>query len=412
MIHRLALAFLSVGLTLFSGQALAAVAPPRMPIPVAASPAAQAEPSGNDYGDPAAWLCRPDIANNACDVDLTTTVVAADGTTEVQPFKPDPKAPIDCFYVYPTVSLDPGILATMKAERAERNVVKQQFARLGGVCRLYAPLYRQYTLTALAAAMSGHPLPGSQGPRPRTPFNDVRDAWEWYLDHDNQGRGVVLIGHSQGSGLLIELIKTRIDGKPEQARLVSTILMGANLLVPEGQDVGGDFKSIPLCRAADQTGCAIAFASFRDTSPPPENSLFGRPRAPTPGMAAACVNPAALGGGSGPLKAYFPASSMAIAPSEQPVIVWDKGKTIDTPFVAVPGLLTAACSAGPEFHYLSVHVNADPASPRTSVIPGDVIIGGKIQTNWGLHLIDANLTMGNLVDIVRQQGASWSARHP
>jgi hypothetical protein len=57
-------------------------------------------------------------------------------------------------------------------------------------------------------------------------------------------------------------------------------------------------------------------------------------------------------------------------------------------------------------------VNADPASPRTSVIPGDVIVGGKIQTNWGLHLIDANLTMGNLVDIVRQEGAAWSARHP
>ncbi len=413
MIHRLAPALLSVSLTLFGGQALAAaVAPPRMPIPLAPAPAPLAEPSGNDYGDAGAWLCRPDIANNACDVDLTATVVAADGTTEIQPFKTDPDAPIDCFYVYPTVSLDPGILATMKAERAERNVVKQQFARLGTACRLYAPLYRQYTLTALAAAMSGHPLPGSQGPRPRTPFNDVRDAWEWYLDHDNHGRGVVLVGHSQGSGLLTELIKTRIDGKPDQARLVSAILMGTNLLVPEGQDVGGDFKTIPLCHAADQIGCAIAFASFRETSPPPENSLFGRPRTPAPGMVAACVNPAALSGGPGPLKAYFPASSVAIAPSEQPAIDWDKGKTLETPFVTVPGLLTATCADGPEFHYLSIHVNADPAGPRTSVIPGDVIIGGKIQTNWGLHLIDANLTMGNLVDIVRQQGAAWGARHP
>jgi hypothetical protein len=410
--HRLALAFLSVGQILFSVQALAAIAPPRAPIPVTRPPVTSAEPAGNDYGDPAAWLCRPDIANNACDVDLTATVVAADGTTEVQPFKADPKAPIDCFYVYPTVSLDPGILATMKAERAERNVVKQQFARLGSVCRLYAPLYRQYTLTALAAAMSGHPLPGSTGPRPRTPFNDVRDAWEWYLDHDNHGRGVVLIGHSQGSGLLIELIKTRIDGKAAQARLVSTILMGANLLVPDGKDVGGDFKTIPLCHAADETGCAIAFASFRDTSPPPGNSLFGRPRTPAPGMAAACVNPAALAGGPGPLKAYFPDSTGSIAPSEQPMIVWDKGRTLETPFVAVPGLLTATCAHTPEFHYLSIHVNADPASPRTSVIPGDVIVGGKIQTNWGLHLIDANLTMGNLVDIVRQEGAAWSARHP
>ncbi len=413
MRYRLAPIILSVGLVVCAAQALAAaVAPPRVPIPLTPALAPLAEPPGNDYGDPATWLCRPDIANNACDVDLSATVVAADGTTRVQPYKADPKAPIDCFYVYPTVSLDPGVLATMKAERAERNVVKQQFARLGSACRLYAPLYRQFTLTALAAAMSGHPLPGSAGPRPVTPYHDVRDAWEWYLDHENHGRGVVLIGHSQGSSVLIELIKRRIDGGPEQARLVSAILMGANLLVPEGQDVGADFKSIPLCHAADQLGCAIAFASFRDTSPPPENSLFGRPRTPSPGLVAACVNPAAPSGGPGTLKSYFPSSSLAIAPSEQPTITWDKGKTLETPFVTVPGLLTATCVNTPEFHYLSVHVNADPAGPRTAVIPGDVIIGGKIQTNWGLHLIDANLTMGNLVDIVRAQGAAWSARHP
>ena len=380
----------------------------------APSAGAQSPPPtvANNYSHPDAWLCRPDIHPNACDVDLTATVIDANGSMRIQAFKADPKAPIDCFYVYPTVSLDPGVLATMRAEPAELNVVKQQFARLGASCRLFAPLYRQFTLTALAANMQGHPLPGAAGPRPTTPFDDVRDAWDWYLAHDNHGRGVVLIGHSQGSGVLTELIKRQIDGKPNQAHLVSAILMGTNLVVPQGADVGGDFKTIPLCHAPNQVGCAIAFASFRETNPPPSDSLFGRPRTPLPGMVSACVNPANLGGRAGPLKAYFPAKADSIAPGAAPSVDWVKGKTISTPFVAVPGLLTARCVSSPEFNYLAIHVNADPASPRTSEIAGDVIVGGQILRNWGLHLIDANLTMGNLVDIVRQEGEAWTARHP
>jgi hypothetical protein len=394
-------------------RALAALA---VGLALAAALSADAQPTPqhapNDYADPTNWLCRPDIHPNACDVDLTATVVSADGSTRIQPFKADPHAPIDCFYVYPTVSLDPGVLSTMKAEPAELNVVKQQFARLGASCRLFAPLYRQFTLTALAAAMSGHPLPGAAGPRPVTPYHDVRDAWAWYLAHENHGRGVVLVGHSQGSGVLTELIKREIDGKPDQARLVSAILMGTNLITPQGADVGGDFKTIPLCHSAGQTGCAIAYASFRETSPPPENSLFGRPRTPMPGMASACVDPAALAGGPGSLESYFPARTESIAPGGQAPPPWVKGKSIDTPFVTLPGLLTATCVTTPQFTYLSIHVNADPAGPRTSDLIGDVVIGGEIQKNWGLHLIDANLAMGNLVDVVRREGAAWVAAHP
>ncbi len=373
----------------------------------AAGPDAAAPLAPVDYAKPENWVCWPGATPNACDVDLTASVVRADGSTSVEPFKADPKAPIDCFYVYPTVSTDPGMLAKLAIEPAEQRVVKQQFARFAASCRLFAPVYRQVTLTALFARMSGRPLPPA-GPDARmTPLNDVRAAWLYYLAHENHGRGVVLIGHSQGSGVLTQLIRTDIDGKPDQARIVSAILMGTNLVVPEGKDVGGDFKTVPLCHSATQLGCAIAFASFRETSPPPPDSLFGRPRTPMPGMASACVNPASLGGGSGPLKSYLPAGTESIAPGAQPSPQWVKGKTITTPFVTVPGLLTAACVSTPEFNYLAIHINADPASPRTSEIAGDVIVGGQIQKNWGLHLIDANLTIGNLVDIVRQEGEAW-----
>ncbi len=42
--------------------------------------AAAAEVKPNDYSDDTSWLCRPGRKGDACDVDLTTTVVAADGT--------------------------------------------------------------------------------------------------------------------------------------------------------------------------------------------------------------------------------------------------------------------------------------------------------------------------------------------
>src|SRR5437868_12060573 len=81
------------------------------PTPPAQASAQTAEPpKPNNYGEPANWLCRPgrSAANkDFCDIDLTTTVVAADGTVSREGFKTNPNAPIDCFYVYPTISTDP-----------------------------------------------------------------------------------------------------------------------------------------------------------------------------------------------------------------------------------------------------------------------------------------------------------------
>jgi hypothetical protein len=402
--------------TILASLALAAAHGAWAQAPAASPPAATAAPLPPvDYADKANWVCWPGATLNACDIDLTTTVVAADGSMTVEPFKADPAAPIDCFYVYPTVSIDPGVLANLAVERAEQQVVKHQFARFGASCRLYAPVYRQFTLTALVARMAGRQLPPAPANARDIPYDDVKNAWSYYLAHANGGRGVVLIGHSQGSGVLTQLIKNEIDGKLEQKQLVSAILMGTSLAVPTGRDVGGAFKSVPLCHDAKQLGCVIAYASFRETSPPPPDSFFGRPRTsfggePQAGMAAACVNPANLAGGPGPLHGYFASGSESIVPDAQQPGPWVAGKTVDTPFVSTPGLLTATCVSTPEFNYLSVHINADPASPRSNQLIGDVVIGGQVQKNWGLHLIDANLAMGNLVDIVRQEGAAWVAK--
>ncbi|WP_309090363.1 DUF3089 domain-containing protein [Phenylobacterium sp.] len=374
----------------------------------AGSASAQQAPARNDYADKANWLCYPGKANDACAVDLTTTVINADGSSRVETFKADPKAPIDCFYVYPTVSTDPGVVSDMKADPAELNVVRQQLARFGSKCRIFAPVYRQFTLAGLRSMMSGTPMPGATDPATRqVGYNDVVDAWNHYLTHENKGRGVVLIGHSQGSGVLQRMIPAEVEGKPVQKQLVSALILGSNLPVEAGKDTG-QFKTIPLCKSAAQTGCAISYVTFRETSPPPANARFGKVQ--QPGMQAACTNPAALSGGKGELKAYL-SNTTNIASSSAPPPVWVKGKpNPTTPFVSLPGFITGECVSKDGFNYLSARLNANPSDPRTDDINGDVGAGNMILKDWGLHLIDVNIAMGNLVDIVGQQSKAYLAK--
>ena len=360
----------------------------------------------NDYSDPKAWLCRPG-GHDACDIDETATVVAADGTLTKETWKADANAPIDCFYVYPTVSTDPGQNSDMTADPAEINVVKQQFARFASKCRPYAPMYRQITLVGLrkALAQPAAAIEWGQGVQ----YDDVRDAWNYYMKNDNKGRGVVLVAHSQGSFILIDLIRREIDGKPVQKQLVSAILMGTVVPVPKGKDVGGAFKQIPLCHSATQLGCLITFSSFRSTLAPPANTLFGR--VPDPAMAAACVNPAALAGGSGELHAYLSNDGRTItgATKLKPWVVPEV--PVETPFVSVPGLLTAKCASNDNATgYLEITVHGDPNDPRVDDIAGDLGAGPNVLANWGLHLVDVNLAMGNLLDIVGSEAKAYTSR--
>jgi hypothetical protein len=373
--------------------------------PAAAQPAAPATFAPNDYKDDKSWLCRPGRKGDACDVDLTTTVIAADGTMTRETFAPDPKAAIDCFYVYPTVSSQPGNNADMSADAAVTNVVLQQFARFGSKCRPFAPIYRQITVAGLRPVL----ISGKSDPskfQSGVQYDDVKDAWHSYLKNDNNGRGFILIGHSQGSFILEELIKQEIDGKPIQKQMVAAYLLGATLLTPAGKDVGGQFTSIPLCRKPGQIGCVVNFSSFRSTIPPPGNTLFGH--SDDPAMTGSCTNPAALAGGSAPLHSYLSTKGTLIVGVSAPK-PWAADKTIDTPFVSVPGLITAECKKNEFATYLEIKVNADPADPRTDDITGD-LGGAKPLANWGLHLVDVNLVMGDLLNLVDQQAKAYRAR--
>lgn len=372
----------------------------------AAAVQAQGVPTAPDYASQAYWLCRPGMKEDRCAVDLSTTVIEPGRIGAREAFVPAAAPSVDCFYVYPTVSLDPGYLSDWTPDRMEFDVVRLQLARLGTVCRTFAPLYRQLTLTALRAASGGAQPVGERPPASVGGYQDVVAAWNWYMANENRGRGVVLIGHSQGAGLLARLIAGEIEGRPAASQLVSAIILGSTVLVPPGESVGGSFKSTPLCRSETETGCVITYATFRDTLPPPDSSRFGRGR---DGLEAACTNPARLAGGRAVSDPYFLTQGF-LNGSGGPTPPWTTAPgEIGTPFVRTPGLIETECVRRGPFSYLAMTVRADPSDARTDTVAGEVLRATGPDLSWGLHLIDTDVAMGDLVRIVRSQAAAFSA---
>lgn len=348
-----------------------------------------------DYSDPSSWLCLPG-RGDSCEADASVTLVAPDGSLEVTPAVTDAEAAIDCFYVYPTVSDDAAANSDIAPGPGELNAASNQAAPFSQACRVYAPMYRQVTLAALRTMLAG----GASMTNRDMAYIDVRAAWRAYLDTHNDGRGVVLIGHSQGAGLLARLIASEIAPSEQRELVVSALLIGANLSQPQarpGQD------ELPICDSAGATGCLIAYGSYRADRPPGADAIFG---ALPDGEEAACVNPARLDGSNGALDARLPvgqAFETALAPP-----AWAEGAPeIETPLVGLPGMLSAECVSSGGRSFLAVTVVTDPYDRRVDDIVGDVVVDGVVQDGWGLHIIDVNLALGNLVSIVERQSEAW-----
>jgi hypothetical protein len=341
------------------------------------------------------WLCRPGLKSNPCGRSLTSTVVQADGSQTGERARRQRRPRIDCFYVYPTVSGQDRINATKTAEPEQRSVAEQQAARFSQRCRVFAPVYRQLTLRAIGGEISAAAA--------RRAYRDVRSAWRDYLRNHNRGRGVVLVGHSQGAYLLRQLIRAEIDRRPNvRRRLVSALLMGGNVLVKKGRDSGGDFRNIRACRAPRQTGCVVAYSAFYGT--PPAMARFGRATdrfeidADPATEEVLCTNPAALGGGSGKLDPYF-----STAPFAGPLgaVIDAAPASVATRWVSVPGLYRARCRRENGAGWLGV--TPMPGDPRP-------VLTERIGADWGLHLYDVNLALGDLVELVGRQAAAYGRR--
>lgn len=350
---------------------------------------------------PVVWLCQPGEAMNPCEIPLDTTNYAADGSSTVTtPHRtPSQSRPVDCFYVYPTVSNQLGMNATKAKDPEIYSIAKYQAARFSSVCRMFVPVYRQVPLAGIPTLPLGLPKA----------YADVRQAWEEYLRKDNKGRGVILLGHSQGTMMLRKLIREEIEPRPAvRDRLVGGLLMGGNVTVAEGSTVGGDFEHVPLCTSQGQYGCVGAYSTF-STDPLPGAAFFGNTTTDVispamgldsgPGYEVACTDPAPLSGMDQPVGVTVPTEPFAPGAIRTGIFVTAGGEIPSAPttWVQPADRAQGACRTINGAHVY--RFDSLPGSRRVNEYP----------PTWGTHLIDMNLGLDRLVRITELQTQAWRA---
>jgi hypothetical protein len=324
-------------------------------------------------------VCRADVDGDACDLDLTSRVLRLDGTSDVVTPEAAPDDAVDCFYVYPTVNFGGARDDAMAADMSQEvGVVEAQLAQLGSVCRLWAPLYRQVTLSGL----------GSEADR-EVAYGDVRDAFFHWLANDSDGRPFVLVGHSQGTSHLVRLLAEEVTDEPAvRQRLVSALLLGGRTDTPVG-DPSTSSAGLPLCASATDTGCAIAFNTVSPAIDPADLARWG---GADEGRQRACTNPADP---SAPLDTWVPADSIVPVEGDDPAF-----GAVDTPFLALEDVVEVRCTVRDGASVLEARQVEGWTGPALSRLTTDV-------PGWGLHIIEVNLVEGSLVQLVAAQAEAF-----
>jgi pimeloyl-ACP methyl ester carboxylesterase len=335
------------------------------------------------------WLCKPGMPNDPCVLPMDTTVREVGKPERVEtPASKD--TGVDCFYVYPTVSNQRTPNADKSRDPELVSIAKYQAARFSRHCRVFAPIYRQSTLASIGTGYAS-----ASGADRELAYRDVLEAWRAYLEEDNDGRGVVLVGHSQGASMLRLLLRREIEATLQKRKLVSALLIGSTFTTKKGELVGGDARETPLCTEEAQVRCVVAYSTFQED--PPANSRFGRPSAPD--LDAACTDPRPLIGAQGAvMRALQPSEAYAPGPIAAGIAITYGGTppTAPTTWVVPPDRFQGACRKFGDIHVL--RYDPLPGSRRPVFFP---------EPTWGTHLVDVNLLYEPLVELVRRQAERW-----
>ncbi len=190
-------------------------------------------PPAPDYAQPQAWMAFPGLGG----LERSTPP----GYTAVD----EASAPADVFFIHPTSYLKNDLWNAAYDVDGPYNkpILLGQLSAFNGCCRLYAPHYRQASLTAQGKSAGAVQLA----------YSDVARAFRYYIDHENHGRPFIIASHSQGSRLAVELLQSEILGKPLQQKLVAAYVVGAFAPSNFGE------LGLPSCTSARQTGCIVSW---------------------------------------------------------------------------------------------------------------------------------------------------------
>jgi hypothetical protein len=206
-------------------------------------------PTPPNYADPAAWAALPGT-DHKDSADLVPEGETVGDRQEV--------ADVDVFYLHPT-TFRGNYNWNQELNDAETNqwtddsVIARQAAIFNGCCRIYAPRYRQATSAAVGTT-------DDSGDKARAvAYEDIKAAFQYYLDHFNDGRPFILAGHSQGTFLIQRLLEEVVDASPIRPQLVA--VYGIGIGFPTGT-FGRQYKTITACTKPDQTGCVVSWLTF------------------------------------------------------------------------------------------------------------------------------------------------------
>ena len=170
--------------------------------------------------------------------------------------KRDQKA--DVFYIYPTLFSDKNVSdwnANIWTSSIRQDVfdtaVKYQASAWQNAGDLYVPFYRQAHYRIFVE-------PDNKMVRTawEIAYEDVKNAFQYYLKHYNKGKPIIIASHSQGSMHAKRLIKEFFDSKPMRNQLVAAYLIGARVLPSE-------FNTIQPLEDPKATGGFISWNAYK-----------------------------------------------------------------------------------------------------------------------------------------------------
>ncbi len=203
----------------------------------------QAHPPAPDYSKSTNWAALPTRSDMA---DLTPDPQFQDRQSSAE---------VDVFYIHPTIYhskkfWNADIRDSVQNYMVDYKAIKNQATVFNGVARVYAPRYRQMTYPGFSAKDTV-----SERDALAFAYQDVKDAFEYYLKYYNNDRPFILASHSQGTIHAIRLIQEIIEGTPLQKQMIVAYIIGYK--VPNNA-----FRSIPICNNPDEVGCVVNWNSY------------------------------------------------------------------------------------------------------------------------------------------------------
>lgn len=209
-------------------------------------------PPTPDYSNTKYWSALPDKKDSADHIPDNSAIQLIDGQSTAE---------ADVFFIYPThffsrKQWNADVNDSKLNHVVDTRSVYHQSSAFNGSCRVYVPRYRQATFNAYFSLDNPDAIKAFD-----LAYEDVKTAFQYYLDNYNNGRPIIIASHSQGTTHAKWLLRDFFDGKPLEQQLVCAYLVGMPVY-------SYDFKDIMPCDSADDTGCYVSWRSYLEGHEP------------------------------------------------------------------------------------------------------------------------------------------------